>query len=464
MRTAEFAASSGVPEGQLAFRSLVYIQGIIDSYLKRGNLSMIPMERLQELENAVVGLINSGIENPQIIFPIIIERERNQNIEIPFTVWSFGQKALSEEMGREDTSLALRDANSSNLVYLSNQSIELFFTSDRSRGFALSPMVMNILEQALQHQNSQGILQFLGIMNERDQARISSMQQPERFQPNIDQIRQSVSRNMARRQGQPLALMPPQSQGVQDGGMPQGSVNPMQGQGSPIGNAPEQMIQGAPDQLGSPQQQVANRGMPNMAQGVNQQQMQQAAPLGQERQINPSAQVQVRQSQSQEGSQGMAYMPMMMPGMQGQPNAPQQVPSEEAIEQPLQDQPVSQAENRNMVMVGSDGGSRSYSVGASGGQGSPQNEVDGAYQRLADRGERYTQMPGRENPPIGPNPERPYRGPMNMRDFGNYQEEINQPQGFPYGKAAAIGGGLMLGAALLSQMMKKDEEKKRKKP
>jgi len=446
MRTAEFAASSGVPEGQLAFRSLVYIQGVVDSYLKRGNLSVIPMERLQELENAIVGLINSGMDNPQIIFPVIIERERNQNIELPFTVWSFGQKALSEEMGREEASLALRDENSSNLVYLSNQSIELFFTSDRSRGFALSPMVMNILEEALQHQNAQGILQFLGIMNERDQARLSSMQQPERFQPNIDQIRQSVSRNMARRQGQPLSLMPPQSQGA---GSP---LQQTEQQMAPAENPQEQMIQGAPEQLAAPQQQVSPGGMPNMAQGVNQQQMQQEATMGQEEQRNPSAPGSVPQRQDQEGSQGMAYMPMMMPG-QGQVGAPQQeVQGEEAVQQ----QPATEAENRNVVMVGANGRSGTFSAGGQGGS-------EGAYQRLADRGERYAQMPARDVPPIGPNPERPYRGPMNMEDFGNYQEGVNQPQGFPYGKAAAIGGGLMLGAALLSQMMKKDD-KKRKRP
>ena len=455
MRTAEIAASTGIPEGQAALRIMTYIQNVVDTYLKRGTINIIPLERFQELENAIVALLEKGIENPQIIFPIIIERERNQNIELPFTVWSFGQQALAEEMGRNDSAVALRNANSSNITYLSNQSLELFFTSATSRGFALSPMVMNILEEALYHQNSQGILQFLGIMNERDQSRLSSMRQPERFFPNLEEMRQAISRNMARRQGQPLALMPPQNQEV---------ASPLQQAVQEQQMAPEQMMQAYPEQsIQSPTQtQNLPGGMPNMGQEVAQPMAQEMNPQAQNMQGTPSAQTPVSQRQSQEPSQGMTYMPMMMPGPQGQVS-PQQIPVEESVQQPVQEQAIPEAENRNVVMVGADGRSGTYSVGGSGGQGSPQNEVEGAYQRLADRRERYNQMPSRDVPPIGPAPNRPYRGPMNMRDFENYQEEINQPQGFPYGKAAAIGGGLMIGAALLSQMMKKDE-KKRKHP
>ncbi|MDP6704206.1 MAG: hypothetical protein QF775_01830, partial [archaeon] len=87
--------------------------------------------------------------------------------------------------------------------------------------------------------------------------------------------------------------------------------------------------------------------------------------------------------------------------------------------------------------------------------------IDQAYQRLEERRDRYAQLPPRNTPPLGPEPNRPYRGPMNMRDFADQQAALNAPQSFPYGKAAAIGGGLVLGAALLSQMMK-DDEKKRK--
>ena len=129
-----------------------------------------------------------------------------------------------------------------------------------------------------------------------------------------------------------------------------------------------------------------------------------------------------------------------------------QMPEEQAATQGVM--PIAQeaqaSPERNVVMVGADGRNGTTSGGA-----------QGAYDRLADRGERYAQMPTRDVPPIGPVPNRPYRGPMNMGDFANHQETLNQPQGFPYGRAAAIGGGLMLGAALLSQLMK-DDEKKRK--
>ena len=171
MKTAEIAASSGIPEGQAAIRVLVYVQGIVDRYLQYGTLAVIPLRNFEELEQAVVSLLEKAQDNPQIIFPIIFERERNQNIELPFAIWSLGQKALAEELGQNDTAVALRNANQSNITYLSNQSIELFFTSDGTRGFALSPMIMNILEKALHYQTSQGSLKFLGVINERDQAR-----------------------------------------------------------------------------------------------------------------------------------------------------------------------------------------------------------------------------------------------------------------------------------------------------
>ena len=458
MRTAELAASTGIPEGQAVLRIMTYIQNVVDAYLKRGMINIIPLDRFQELENAIVALLEKGIENPQIIFPIIIERERNKNIELPFTVWSFGQQALAEEMGRNDSAVALRNANSSNIIYLSNQSLELFFTSASSRGFALSPMVMNILEEALHHQNSQGILQFLGIMNERDQSRLSSMRQPERFFPNLEEMRQAISRNMARRQGQPLALMPPQSEGA---------ASPLQQAVPEQQMSPEQMMQGYPEQTVQAPSQMQSMGgsVLHIGQQATQPMAQEIGPQSQSLQRMPSTQTPIPQRQDQESFQGMTYMPMMMSGMQGQTGIPQQVPAEEAVEQPVQEQPATQAENRNVVIVGANGRSGTYSVGASGGYEGrrPQDEVEGAYQRLADRRDRYAQIPSREVPTIGPAPNRPYRGPMNMRDFENYQEAINQPQGFPYGKAAAIGGGLMIGAALLSQMMKKDE-KKRKRP
>jgi len=327
-------------------------------------------------------------------------------------------------------------------------------------------MVMNVLENALKHQNDMGLLDFLGIMNERDQARLRTMASPERFTPDVESLRRDIASNLARRQGQPLSLMPPQETGVSQG--IQQPVN-AQPQVQPVENAEQQMLPGAPQEQMNAQPQMIQGGVPLPGgQGI-QEQMQQPVPVGQEGQPSASNPMQPPQRQQEQApSQNMMYMPMMMPGMQGQPSQPPPVegPEQQVMREEVPQEQVSEPQGRNVVMVGADGRSGTYSVGGSGegpNQPPPQDEVGGAYQRLAERGERYDQMPREEVPPIGPAPERPYRGPMNMEDFQQYQEDINQAQPFPYGKAAAIGGGLMLGAALLSQLMKKDE-KKRKRP
>lgn len=448
MRTAELAASSGIPEGQEAFRVLAYIQGVVDRYLKYGNLGIIPMQRLQELENSIRGLIEIAQEEPQIIFPIFMENERNQTIQLPFAVWAFGQESLANEMGRNDSAVALRDGNSSNIVYLSNQAMELFFTSQSARGFALSPMVMNILEQALKQNYDQVALQFLGVMNERDQARLRSIQQPERFLPNLDQIRESVNRNMARRRGQPLALMPPEQVNSPLQQAPEMQQQPMgQEQSQQLGNAPQNMVRGSPQIMGNGAQSPSISQSPS-AQINQQQQMmsqpaqQQQGPIGvQDQSLRPQQEQQQQQSQ---------MVPLMMGGQSQmpQPNIEEAPEQQMMEEQPIQQsQPVSEPQGRNLVMVGANGSSGSFSGG-------------GGYGDVGDQ-QPVQEPPSQRMPPIGPPPNRPYRGPMNMDDFQQYQEEINQPQGFPYGKAAAIGGGLMLGAALLSQLMKKDEKKRR---
>ena len=113
-------------------------------------------------------------------------------------------------------------------------------------------------------------------------------------------------------------------------------------------------------------------------------------------------------------------------------------------------------------MVGADGSSGSFSGGGGIDDSQPDPMESESRRAFMDRVDANREMPDRPLPgPIGPAPNNPYRGPMNIADFERYQDNLNQPQGFPYGKAAAFGGGLMLGAALLSQLMKKDEKKRK---
>ncbi|MDP6704650.1 MAG: hypothetical protein QF775_04150, partial [archaeon] len=357
MKTAEIAASSGIPEGQAALRVLVYVQGIVDRYLQYGTLAVIPLRNFEELEKAVVSLLEKAQDNPQIIFPIIFERERNQNIELPFAIWSLGQKALAEELGQNDTALALRNANQSNITYLSNQSIELFFTSDGTRGFALSPMIMNILEKALHYQTSQGSLKFLGVINERDQARIQMIQQPARSIPDIEEIRRSIAMNMARRQRQTPALMPPaQEEPAQS--------SPLSAEETPYQQAP-----GAASSSGSIEPSFGE----TIPQGQNVEQ-QRAAPLPMSPQQQQTPQeVPLRQEQETPIEQPL-YPPGVMPTDQSQVTPQLAVMPQEAEAAPV-------AENRQQVMTTANGQSGTYDSGS----------IDQAYQRLEERRDRYAQ-------------------------------------------------------------------------
>ena len=237
--------------------------------------------------------------------------------------------------------------------------------------------------------------------------------------------------NMSRRRGQPLAL--PAAQGSQ-------ALQPAEGSVVSERIPSEQgAYEQAPEAASSSGQRTPiSQGMLPQGQNVQQLATQQEQAL---QQPSQAQQIPVpMQGQQQAAEQGTAYMPIM------------QMQVEQAVTQgvmPIAQEAQSSPE-RNVVMVGSDGRTGAVSGGA-----------EGAYERLAERRGQYDQMPPRDFAPLGPAPNRPYRGPMNIGNFANHQEALNQAQGFPYGRAAAIGGGLMLGAALLSQLMK-DDEKKRK--
>ena len=473
-RTLELASSSGMPSSDRGLKSLRYIQKAVNRYLKRGVFTLIPLERFAELESAIKEMLSLATEEPQIIFPVLIENERNQGIQLPFAVWELGQEALSNEMGRSNANGALRLANDSKVTYLTNQAIELFFTSQEGRGFALSPMVMNILENALKQNNDRVALKFLSILNARDQERMRALLTPQRYLPDIEGLRQNMERNMARRQGQPLALMPPQQEqrGVGQNALAQPNVapQPMQQQQGVNGNAPPAPLNGQPEQQQDLQNPQGVRGAPGI-QAQNQQDLQQQGIPPQGQQGGPvGVQDQALRPDEQPEQNQNPLMPLMMPGMQNSSNmqqpplqqGPQEGPAQQVMEEPQQERGA-ESQGQNYVMVGADGSSGSFSRGGNGAnlpQNAPEDPVEDAYSRLAERNDRYAQMPDRPLPPIGAPPNRPYRGPMNMDDFAQYQEDLNAP-GFPYGKAAAIGGGLMLGAALLSQLLKKEDKKKK---
>ena len=118
-------------------------------------------------------------------------------------------------------------------------------------------------------------------------------------------------------------------------------------------------------------------------------------------------------------------------------------------------------ESPNLIQVDSQGGSRSVSGGG-----------NNFYQGLDENGRQlYNErdqimQEGNANIPdrVPPN----FLGNGNPEDYQNplmsQPEDLvgQRPEGFPLGKAAAIGGGLALGASILSSLLSEDKDQKKK--
>jgi len=472
MKTAQFMDLSGVEEGSSFLSVMKEIQSRVKTYLEGGALLAPTNARILQMESAVASLMSKLQEEPQVAFPVIYEKAQNPMSELPIFLWRLGRESVAREMGEEGSAIAIRNANNSDISYLVNGGIELFFTTAISRGFSLSPMVLNALEEAFKQNTDYGALVFLGAMSQREQARLRALEQVPRS-IDVDALQQESYRNIARQRGQPLMLMPPAQQSQQNTTIPQQGMQQPQ---SPIAQPSQQQNEQSPafqNASQSPQTPyAASQGNP-MIQG--QQNPQQATgaqnmPIGGAE--GPLGAVQgTPQRQQQQGAQsGSNFMPLLMPygqnqTPQGASEGPMPLPQEQEVTPQTQEQTVPQATPRNYVTVTSDGST----AGTTSATNVDDPERQWAPWEEAERSSRLAMEENRRNPPPldlpGIPPSQTYRGPMNMDDFWGYQEAqaAQQRAQFPYGKAAAVGGGLMLGAALLASMMKKDDKEEDKK-
>lgn len=464
MKTAQFMAISGMDGGENFLNAMRELESRVTNYLKGGEFLAPNFESIQQIEAAVGSLLSDLEKTPQVVFPILYEKAKNPESELPVFAWRWGMESLNQEMQATENAITLRDANKSNLIYLTNGGLELFFTTPSTRGFSLSPMTLNALENAFKQNTDQSVLLFLGVMAQRDQARLRSLQQTPRS-IDVQALQQESYRSLARQRGQPLMLMPP---GQQDQQAPASGTTASQqllqqqtvsNQQLPQTSGPNPYIQSVP-QAPSSSSVSSPEGSP-MIQG--QQNIQQ--PSGTQNQSIGGAEgpIGAIQGSPQRGNQveqsGSNFMPIFMP--YGQSSSPQVSPEdstampkqqEQAVTPQVQEETASQPVERNYVTVTSDGstaGTVSATEDTSRGPWSWADEEIARSDRLIS--ERAKNPPQIEFP--GTPPSSPYRGPMNMQDYWKAQQAQ-----FPYGKAAAVGGSLMLGAALLAQMMKKDKK------
>lgn len=471
MKTAQFMAISGAKEGENFLNAMRELESRVAIYLKGGEFLAPKLESIQQIEAAVGSLLSDLEKTPQVAFPILYEKAKNPESELPVFAWRWGMESLNQEMQSTENAITLRDANKSNLIYLTNEGLEIFFTTPSTRGFSLSPMTLNALENAFKQNTDQSILLFLGVMAQRDQTRLRSLQQIPRS-IDVQALQQESYRSLARQRGQPLMLMPLGQQGQQApaSGTTASQQLPQQqavsNQQLPQTSGPNPYIQSVPQVPSSSY--ISSTGGSPMIQG--QQNIQQPSgtqnqPIGWAEGPIGAIQGSPRRGNQEEQS-GSNFMPIFMP--YGQSSRPQ-VNSEDSTAMPqqqeqtvtpqVQEQAVSQPVERNYVTVTSDG-STAGTVSAT--EDASRNPWSWADEEIA-RSDRLIAERAKNPPQIelpGPPPSSPYRGPMNMQDYWNYQEEVNASRQvqFPYGKAAAVGGSLMLGAALLAQMMKKDKK------
>lgn len=446
-KTLEFAVESDIYGAREGLRFLREIEDSINRFLKTGVLSLPPYQEVNAFVHSLSTIARQVNENPQILFPILMEYSRNKNLFLPQIIWQQAVESL-ETSGLDQ--VAIKGNYTSKILYLTNSDAEIFFASRQGRGFALSPFVVEALQETIQKSDNLDLLKYLGLMsNQVDLMRESQGAIPRflnkirSFLPGSRQEVPAIENNPSNAQNESN-----QPQGVPQMGPAPGQSYIPANQPKPFENAP---INQQP--LGQPQSLSGN----NLPKGQQNPQISQEQPPGQ----NASQPIQGPENQALSGqtaqqsmNSGILPIPMMNAPLGGQEQINPQMDQKQEQMEVVPEQSEMQAENQNMVMVNADGGSGSHSIGGFGGDDSPIEGNPNALQQAENSfNQAFNQRPQGPNMPIG----QPYQNPLNQ----NYQPVVPN-QGFPYGKAAMVGGGMLLGAALLSQMLKKDDKPKGK--
>lgn len=186
-KTLELATSSGLLETDQGLRALSEIGQHTGNYLQGKPLKTIAFSKLQHLETDLKMIISNMQNNPSVIFPILLESEKNQIAQYLSIVW--------KDNPAENIILG-EIPESARFQYITGNGLQLFYTSERLRGMALTPMISTALELSLMNNSRQVAGQFLEkksrLAFQRQQqfsnTRQALQQRIDKFRGNIPQI------------------------------------------------------------------------------------------------------------------------------------------------------------------------------------------------------------------------------------------------------------------------------------
>ena len=430
-KTAEFASALEVPEGKTLLRLLKEISGIQEEFLGSGILHYPSFALWQEIKKALFTLLDTGInEHPMIAYPILVEFDVNKGLFLPLIIWNGFKQSLLNAYG-EDAIELVPMLNDSKILYLTNTEDTILFTSPETRGFAVSPFLVEAMHQVVREYTNQELGQFLGRLSSRMQELNAAESAPLRYQLPFMRPLQERQPNRSIENAPyeiPLQQSYMQPQSASNRVLPDLGLSPRAYDPDNLGLSPEDAYVYYGDRL--------PEGVRNAIRS-SVRQMEEGAPIE-----NAAARSNPQRSSQQASSSNAMLLPIgAAPAVETQSEAAQV-----AAEAPIQIGVNAQGETTSL---GSTSETTPYDAEA--GRERMLGEVQAGNRRLEDRG---------QGPSFPPGPNAPYVNPINQQyDPNNIPEN-----GFSWGKAATIGAGAALGMGALAHLMKDKDEKKRKRP
>ena len=446
LRNTAFSFSTTNAQDATEFLRIVdEIKSLKDNYISSGVLILPSTQTIQKLEQEVIDTLDAVSRYPAIALPGIIELEKNRSLFPPLIVWNSMRNSLAAENGN-DVSRMLVLANTSPILYLTDQDIAMFFASPELRGDLFNVWSVTALQNVSRRYSNQQLKRFLGYVSSsnvpnplRDLALTSKL-------PFLRQKKNQAALPQSQEDYQIAPIQPSQKfvlPNMPDRAVDQTGMSPAQYDPQNTGIAAQDAPYYYQGQL--PQ------GMKNRLLGQPQ-----ALPMAQGSQnAQPQSPLNLQPAQRQD--QAQAQFPQILPMNMGQDqeNAqnlqPQLLPSQEVVN------PAAQSEGQVMIGIGADGQSVSYSSDA--GNANDQffaNQI----RKQGEESRRAVEALAREpaNYPERPPGAGSYMNPRNQE----YQALENAPEEMPWGKALAIGSGAALGAGLLAYGLSNSNSKRKK--
>jgi hypothetical protein len=434
-KTAEFAASLDLPEGTALLRLVKEVGYHQKTFLETGMLAYPAFSVWEELKNNLFHLLKNQLPlHPMIAYPMLVEFEVNKGLFLPLIVWNGFKQALSNAYGEESTEIVPL-LNSSKILYLTNMEEMVLFSTPEIRGFALSPFVVEAMQDVIHRFSNRELSQFLGRLSTKVQELEAVERRPLRYripfmQP-LKRIREGAS------PGKEQPLIPANQNWVQPR-TASSKINPK------VGLAP---MHYDPDNLGlSPEDAYRYYGE-RLPEGIRNQMRSklEEQPKGMPLQSALSSGQNLISSQSSQPSQ--QNIPGLLPYMQPNIEGPIEMKEQENVE--MMENPIEIGVNAEGKSISMGGGGQNMPYDAEGSFGRIWPEIESGNRRIEEMGQ------GKSFPNA---PNQPYFNPMNQQ-----YDPVIQENPFPWGKVAAIGGGAALGAGLLGYLMSDKNKKKERK-